>query len=168
MRIEKLMNKTRTIVVIALLSIACCFQPQAFAGYAQNKNHAAIARLLDQSGYTFTKAADGVWAIPFKGKGLLDFNVVIATQQDIAVIFVIVAEKKDFRVTPEAMGKLLKLNADLDRVKIGIDEEGDTFARVDLSIRILDGQEFKANIEQVAAAADVVYGAIKPYLTTAK
>jgi hypothetical protein len=162
------MKRTRFIATIALLSIACCFQSQALTSYAQDKNQTAIARLLDQSGYTYTKAADGVWAIPFKGKGLTDFNVVVATQQDIAVIFAIVAEKKNFRVTPEAMGKLLRLNSDLDRVKIGIDEEGDTFARVDLSIRILDGQEFKANIEQVAAAADVVYGAIKPYLTPAK
>ena len=66
------------------------------------------------------------------------------------------------------MGKLLKLNGELDRVKIGIDGEGDTFVRIDLSVRRMDEEEMKENIEQVAAATDVVYAAIKPYVTTSK
>jgi hypothetical protein len=136
--------------------------------FTQDKPPAIIARLLDQSGYTYTKAADGVWAIAFRGKALAEFNVIITTQQDIVVIFVIVAGKKELKATPEVMGKLLKLNGELDRVKIGIDGEGDTFVRIDLSVRRMDQEEMKTNIEQVAAAADVVYAAIKPHVTTGK
>ncbi|MBX3279438.1 MAG: YbjN domain-containing protein [Acidobacteria bacterium] len=158
------MIKTRRSgAVAAVLAFALCVFAISAPGLAQD-HKAAIARLLDQSEYSFTKASEGVWMIPFEGKELANFNVVATTQQDVLVFFVIVAEKKDFNATPAAMAKLLKLNHDLDRVKIGIDGDGDVFTRVDLSIRKLDVEELKVNVEQVAAAADAVYGAIKPDL----
>jgi len=48
-------------------------------------------------------------------------------------------------------------------VKIGIDNDGDAFVRTDISIRILDKDALKAVIEQVAAAAEETYAAMKPY-----
>lgn len=167
------MKNTRPIATTILIAIALCLQlQQALAHTAQAQAResppALIARLLDQSGYTFTKAADGVWAVGFRGKAFSEFNVVVTSQQDLIVLFVIVAGKKEFNASPELMARLLKLNSDLDRVKIGIDEDGDAFVRIDLSARVLDLQEMKTNIEQAAAAADEAYGAIKPYLTAAK
>lgn len=162
------MKHTRSIVALLALTFTLCFQALPVFGHTQDSPPALIARLLDQSGYSFTKAADGVWTIAFRGKALPQFNVVATTQQDIVVLFVIVAGKKELSATPEVMAKLLKLNGDLDRVKVGIDGDGDTFVRVDLSARVVDLQEFKANVEQVAAAADEVYGAIKPHITTAR
>jgi hypothetical protein len=162
------MKHTRLAAASLSLVFLVCFQAQPFPAYAQDNPPATIARLLDQSGYSYTKAADGIWAIGFKGKALPEFSVVATTHQDIAVLFVILAKKSGFKAAPDLMQKLLKMNADLDRVKIGIDGEGDAFVRVDLSIRRLDLQELKTNIEQVAAAADVVYGAIKPFITEVK
>lgn len=135
---------------------------------AQDKVSAKIASLLESSGYSYTKAADSVWAIPFEGKALSKFDVVASTEQDMLVLFVIVAKAKSLRVTPELMRSMLKLNGDLDRVKIGIDKDGDAFVRIDLSVRTLDTQEFKSNIEQVAAGADEVYTAIRPFVTASK
>jgi hypothetical protein len=86
----------------------------------------------------------------------------------LAVLFALVAEKKDLKLTPEAMAKMLRLNSDLDRVKIGVDDDGDAFVRIDASIRILDTDEFKALIEQTAAAADEVFAALKPFLAAPK
>jgi hypothetical protein len=56
----------------------------------------------------------------------------------------------------------------MDRVKISIDKDGDLNVRVDLSIRRLDVEELKTNIEQLSAAADELYSAIKPFLTSKK
>ena len=123
---------------------------------------------MEASGYSYTKAADSVWAIAFEGKSLPKFNVIASTQEDVLVLFAIVAEKKNLRPAPEAMHKLLQLNSDLDRVKIGIDKDGDLFVRVDLSIRVLDTQELKENVEQVAAAADVVFSSMRPYIGSSK
>lgn len=137
--------------------------PQAKPGSA-----AKLAQILDQSGYTFTKAADNVWVIKFQGKSLSDFTVFVTSAEDIIVIGAVVAEKSRMKVTPEMTYKLLRLTHNLDRVKIGFDDEEDLFVRVEVSARVCDTQEFKANTEQVAAAVDEVYAAIKPFVTATK
>jgi methyl-accepting chemotaxis protein len=136
----------------------------------QEKPAGVVGRLLDQSGYPYTKAGDGVWSIPFTGKALPQFKLIAATTppHEIVVLFVILAEKAELKLSPELMLKLLNLNHDMDRVKISIDKDGDLNVRVDLSIRRLDVEELKTNIEQLSAAADELYSAIKPFLTSKK
>jgi hypothetical protein len=162
-----MIRKTSALILL-FVAASACFHPGLNTSYAQNTSSAKIVRLLEDSGYPYTKASDNVWTVPFKGKALPNFRLIATTQQQILVLFVVVAEKKDFKVTPELMQKMLRLNGDLDRVKIGLDEDGDAYVRVDLSIRVLDIQELKENIEQVAAAADEVFTAIKPFTTLRK
>ncbi len=123
-----------------------------------------VIQLLEASGYNYTKAGDNVWTIPFQGKVFPQFNVVVIYIEGIIVTFGVVAEKKDLKVTPELMQKLLRLNSDMDRVKIAIDDAGDLVVRIDSSLRVLDAEEFKAVVEQTASATDDVYAAIKQYL----
>jgi hypothetical protein len=66
------------------------------------------------------------------------------------------------------MKKLLSLNDDFDRVKVGIDGDGDLFNRIDLSLRVVDAQELKTNLEHISGSVDQTYAAIKPYLISAK
>jgi hypothetical protein len=66
------------------------------------------------------------------------------------------------------MKKLLSLNDDFDRVKVGIDGDGDLFTRIDLSLRVVDTQELKTNLEHISGAVDQTYAAIKPYLVNTK
>ncbi len=40
--------------------------------------------------------------------------------------------------------------------------------RLDMTLRIADTKEFKENVEQVSAATDEIYAAIKPFLVPAK
>jgi hypothetical protein len=134
----------------------------------QDKPSAVVARLLDQSGYSYTKASENIWTIKFKGKKFPQFDLIATTHQDLAVIFVVIAKKADFSLPPELMRKLLQMDADLDRVKVFVDDDGDAGVRVDLSIRKLDLEELKTNVEQVAAAADEVYAAITPFMTVKK
>ncbi len=162
------MKKNLSPVTLLVFGLLLCFQGSSTAAHAQGKPSARVAGLLEESGYSYTKAADSVWAIAFEGKSLPKFNVIASTQEDVLVLFTIVAEKKNLRPTPDVMHKLLQLNGELDRVKIGIDKDGDLFVRVDLSIRVLDVRELKENVEQVAAAADVVFSAIRPYIGSPK
>ncbi len=131
---------------------------------AQDASSAKVARLLNESKISYTKQSETVWSVPFEGKQLKDISVVVSTADPIVVVFAVVAEKKDFKLTPELMQKLLRSNQDFDRVKVGIDKDGDIFVRVDLSARLLDVEELKANVEQVSAAADEVYAFVKPSL----
>ncbi|HYE71808.1 MAG TPA: YbjN domain-containing protein [Blastocatellia bacterium] len=150
------------IVCLSLLPI------QTIAQASQDKTGPKLVQLLEQSGYKYTKAADKAWTIPFTGKVISDFIAVVTYEEDIVVIFTIVAEKAEYKVTPELMQKLLRMNGDLDRVKIGIDKEGDMFVRIDLSISTLTADELKINANQVASATEQVYEAITPFLVTAK
>jgi hypothetical protein len=60
--------------------------------------------------------------------------------------------------------RMLSLNHELDRVKIGTDDDGDAFVRLDASLRVLDVEETKEDMEQVASASDEVYGDMRPSL----
>jgi hypothetical protein len=137
-------------------------------GHAQETPNAKVARLLNGSGVKFTKVDNGIWTVPYSGKQLPDFNVIIAAEKDVLVMFVVVADQKQFRPAPELFKKLLAHNDEFDRVKIGIDKEGGVVVRMDLSIRLIDKKELTESLDQTAAATDEVYASIRPFLNPAK
>ena len=124
---------------------------------------AKVFRLLEGSGYEYTKKSDTVWYIMRHGTNLGDFKVIGANEGDLLVVFVTVAKKAHIEMDMDLAAKMLSLNNDLDQVKIGIDNDGDAFVRTDISIRILDQEAFKAVVDQVAAAAEETYTAMKPF-----
>ncbi|MCI0488303.1 MAG: YbjN domain-containing protein [Blastocatellia bacterium] len=152
------------LVAAAIISVApmSAGARQGAQGTASLKTK--LARILNRSGYTYTRAADNVWTVDFKGDSLSEFHLFITSTEDLVIIGAVVAKKGVMRVTPEMMRRLLKLTHDLDRAKIGFDKDDDLFVRVDVSGRLFDDQEFKANIEQVAAVTDRVFREIKPFI----
>lgn len=126
-----------------------------------------IVQMLEDSGHTYGKSADNVWVVKFRGNTLEDIAVITIGHENMLILVAVIAEKKDFKATPELMMKLLRLNDDYDRLKVGIDKDGDMFVRIDLSLRVTDSQEFKLNVEQVSAAADEIATAIKPFMIAA-
>lgn len=163
------MKKTfSTLVLFALVGLV------SVSALAQDKklvldkaSAAKIVQMLEESGHTYGKAADNVWSVKFRGNTLDDISVITIGHEGLLIMVAVVAEKKDFKATPELMTKLLKLNDDYDRIKVGIDKDGDMFVRVDLTLRVTDSQEFKLNVEQVSAAADEIAATIKPYMVAA-
>jgi hypothetical protein len=154
---------TRPLLWILLLNAACTFfQSGAAADMATDQ--AKLSQLLKGSGYQFTQKTDSVWAIDLDGKSLGNYKLIGASEQGMLVMFVIIATKAELNLNQDLAYKMLKLNHEFDRVKVGIDDDGDAFVRVDLSIRTLDEEEFKLNVEQVANSADEAYADIKPYL----
>jgi hypothetical protein len=125
---------------------------------------AKLAQILERSGYTYKKAADNVWVVNFHGSSLSDIDVFVTSAENLVVIGAVVAPKKSMKVTPEMMHKLLRLAHDIDRVKIGFDDDEDLFVRSEVAARLFDLDEFKSDIEQVAAGTDKVHAAIKSYL----
>ena len=130
---------------------------------------AKVLQLLESTGLGYTKAQDNVWVIKYKGQQLSEFSVIVIYSQNMLIFVSVVAEKKEYKTPPDLLQKLLALNDDLDRVKIGIDnDDGDLFVRIDLSLRVVDETEFKANLEQISAAVDETYAVLKPYLLAPK
>lgn len=88
----------------------------------------------------------------------------VTTDKGIVVAFVTVAYKNNIRRTAELVEQLLQINHDLDYVKVGIDEDGDIFVRIDTHLRTMDVQEMNDVIAQVGNTTDTTYVALKPYM----
>ena len=131
---------------------------------------ASLDAMVQQAGYRNERKSDSVWALDFSGKTLTTFKVAVALSDDksLVIVFVIVADHSTF--TPDAafLKMLARENFDIDEVKTGLDDDGDLFVRIDAPARILDAQEFKHDVDQVAAAADEVASKIATGAGSAK
>jgi hypothetical protein len=158
----------KTVMRIALAAIfALSVLPIASAQKPSKQTQASVAKMLDllpKSGYQFKQYSPVVWGIDFEGKSIGTVRVVMVAQENIVVIFAIIAKKDEIPLTAAFFETMLKCNHKFDRVKVGLDDDGDAFVRTDASSRVLDGDEFKAIVEQVAAAASEAYDLIKPSL----
>lgn len=125
---------------------------------------ARIDKFLKQAGYNVTKKTDTVWVIQQHGDNLGDFKEILAVGDGLLVIFVTIARDADIPRTADLEYKMLQMNHQMDRIKVEIDDDGDAAVRSDVTVRTLDTAEFKEQVHQVAASADEVYGAMKPYL----
>lgn len=146
------------------LAIVICSFALSISASAQESSAAKTGRLLNESGVNFTKVANDIWTVPFDGKTLRNFQVLIGVDKDVLVMFVIVTDKKKYTRSPELLNKLLLQNDQMDRVKIGIDKQGEIAVRIDLTVRLMDKRELSENLDQVAAASDQIFAIIQPYL----
>ena len=136
---------------------------------AQSSCDAKMVQLLNASSYTYTTHRDNVWSIAFNKDSLKDFKVILSTDsKDLVVIFVIVAQKAQMDLSPEFMQKLLHSNHDFDYVKVGFDNDGDLFVRADGTCRLLDVDELKGLITQVASSSNDLHRAVKGWITSSK
>ena len=134
----------------------------------QDADSAKVARVLNESKLTFTKQSETVWVTPFEGKNLKDIPIVMSVGGDILVVFTLVAQKKEVNMTPALMLKLLAANQEFDRVKVGIDKDGDIFTRIDIPLRVLDAAELRTSAEQTSAVADQIFAYVQPSLVKKK
>jgi hypothetical protein len=166
-----LMNLSRKTLNSKLMipMIAVLLSPVAMARpHTQAKTDlqivARIAQILEKSGYAYKKAADNVWVVNFKGKSMADIPVFVTSTENLIVMGAVIAPKSSMKVTPDMMFKLLRIVHDIDRVKIGFDDDEDLFLRAEVNAKCFDVEEFKSNMEQVSAGADQVHAAIRSYL----
>jgi hypothetical protein len=147
----------RTVAVgLAMLAGAAAQSPESA--------EAKVQRLVAGSGFTNQHPNARNWVIPATGPAIGAYKVFVAVAGDIVVIGAVVAHKSQIPLTPAALQELLKCNHDFDYVKIGLDNDGDAFVRIEINSRILDAEEFGKIMKQVTAATDAVYSRIKPFL----
>jgi hypothetical protein len=160
-----MMLRVRAVIVFLVIASFAFSGTGTFAqNAAVNPNATKVLQVLQASGYQFTQLRPDVWTIDRTGNSMKNIKVILSVGGDLLVIFVTVAPKARLKMTPEFMLAALRLNHSLDRVKIGIDDDGDFFVRTDSSIRVVDVAELKAQVEQVAAAANEVYEKTSSYM----
>ncbi len=131
------------------------------------KGAANIVAILEKSGYRYSKVRDGVWEIPGAGKNLKEFGIRLALADDILLVMVRLADRKDLKLQPDLMTKLLELNHKFDWIKLALSEDM-LYLRMDTHVRLVDNQELKYLVEQIANATDETYPQIKQFVTGAK
>ena len=157
---NQLLRFSAGITAAALLSLGLA-APASADDAADAKR---VDKLLKQAGYTFEKKNDTVWVIKQHGENLGDFKEILAIGDGLLVIFATIARDADVPRTADLEYKMLQMNHQLDRIKVEIDDDGDADVRSDVTLRTLDTAELKEQVHQVAASADEVYAAIKPFL----
>jgi hypothetical protein len=157
-------------LAVALFAMAGLFASAAAQSTPKSSDDAKVARFLEGCGHkykTYTTKDGPVWSIEeLHGGSLKNMRILLATNGGVMVMGVVVAEKAHMNVTAEFMHKLLRLTHDLDRVKIGFDNDEDLFVRIESPVRLLDAQDFKAQIDQVVAAADEIYRQSSSFITS--
>ena len=152
-------------IFVALVSLTLVLH----AAHAQEKSKSAtqMVALLEKSGYSYTKVGDGVWEVPGTGKNLKEFGIRLALADDILIVMVKLADRKDLKPQPALWTKLLELNHKFDSIKLALSEDM-LYSRMDTHLRLLDNQELKYLVEQIANAADETYPQIKQFVSGAK
>lgn len=149
-------------VLVALFLLA------GLQAFGQESPAAKVKRLLNESGAKVDKSSEDTWTLPYEGKVLKDITVVATVGEGLLITFALLPESKNAKFPPQVLLKLLNLNEDFDRVKVGIDKDGILFVRSDVAVRTLDKEDLTTTIDQVAAAIDEVYSQVRAHLPKAK
>lgn len=150
-----------SILAIALVLAVQAGRAQAPAASAPpDAGH--LAALLERSGLKYQKAGDGVWLLDFAAAQGEVVRVLVASSGGLAVFATTLKGAPGADLTKEDLLAVNRLNAQIDRVKIGIDDDRDLFLRLDLTLRTLDVEELKVNASQVAAAAQRAAATLAP------
>jgi hypothetical protein len=160
---ELLKNRRAISSLFAFTLILASAQAQSPSAPAPSAGAAKMAVLLEKSGYTYTKISDGVWEIKFKGANVGQFPVRLALASDILVTLAKLADRKDLKLQPALLTKLLELNDSLDSIKLALSDEM-LYVRMDTHLRLLDSAELKYILDQISGATNQMYPEIKPYL----
>jgi hypothetical protein len=157
--------------LITFLAIVLTLAPSSgvCSAGAQDKSKGApeVVALLEKSGYSYKKVGDGLWEVPGTGKNLKEFAIRLALADDVLLVMVKLVDRKDLKLQQALSTKLLELNHKFDSIKLALSEDM-LYLRMDTHVRLLDDQELKYLVEQIANATDETYPQIKPFVAGAK
>jgi hypothetical protein len=174
----KFTKNTQTAFLIAVMFLIALFSREASAQEQDSatKDSSAVAannkiiedkleQFLEKSG-GYTKVGEHIWTKPSEGQsiGKYDQLVLFNPNGGEASVVVIIAEKKNIKLSQDLLYKLLNFSA--SRVKVGITGNGDLVLGIDMNGRLMDWQEFNDITERVASAANKLHERISGNLTS--
>ena len=129
---------------------------------------ARVSALLSASKIKFKKLSGpktAAWTIDRRSAERGEFQVILTVKSDLLIVFVTVEQKARIQRAPELDQKLLNMSHKFDFAKIGIDDDGDVFVRIDTHLRLLDSAALVEIVEQVSRVTGSVYLTLKPHLS---
>ena len=153
----------RTVAAFLALLVACCVA----AGSLRAQTGAdgdRVKRLLDATGLKYNAHNATTWSVDFDSDKLGKTKVIVSVGKDIVVTFVIVARKAGVQKTPQFADTLLTANHEYDYTKVGLDNDGDLFVRIDTPLRLIDAPQLKDNINQTFRASEELFSKVAPFV----
>ena len=166
MRTSKVIVFVGTLIVIAALGGPAKGQSQTKQPVGK-PGAAGLLGVIEKSGYTYTKIADGIYEVPATGKNLKEFPLRLTQAEDIIIVIAKLADRKGITISPPFTLKLLEMNDNYDVVKFALSGEM-LYARIDIHARVVDVDELKSLVELMAHVVDEAYPEIKSFLPPAK
>ena len=169
---ESPVRTSKVIVVFAMLIVIATMGSPA-KGQSQTKQPAAkpaaagLLGVIEKSGYTYTKVADGIYEVPATGKNLKEFPLRLTQAEDLIIVIAKLADRKNITISAPLTLKLMEMNDNYDVVKFALSAEM-LYARIDIHARVIDVDELKSLVELMAHVVDEAYPEIKAFLPPAK
>ncbi len=149
----------RTLAILLLAALltgapAAAAPPQGQASAPSPEVQALMDQALARSGLKYRKVQDRFWFAACESKLVPNCQILMTATPGVLVMGVVIKQKSDLDLTAERLAALLRLNHDLERVKVGIDEDGDLFERVEVTTKGLDVDEILADLKAVQDAIE--------------
>ncbi len=157
-----------TLLIILILGVPALAQTaRPKANSRGGGGTANIPTLLERSKLNYAKIADNIWEINFTGQNAKEFSMRIVTTEDLVLMMVKLADRKDVNASGVLPVRLLELNDKVDQVKFAL--SGDMlYARVEIHARLLDDSEFRYLIDQLSGGVAENYPVIRPFIAGEK
>lgn len=122
-----------------------------------------INSLIKETGYPLRVNAkrDDVWAMNLDMPHVKNNKLIMSIGSDLLVTFVTLVRKRRLPATSDFYFKALRFDDTLDRVKIGIDRDGDLFVRIDSTCSEMTPAEFRRVVDQVKSSSEEIYSQIQ-------
>ena len=150
------MNRIRHFVFAAalVLLLTTTALPQTQTPPPKPAAHEGLLGLLEKTGYDYRKSGEGVWVVTLAGTNVKEVDVLIQSGGEMAIVQTgMLVERKALADKPGLLLKILELNHEYDVVKFAVGADG-LYARAELQSRLLDAEQLKYLINQVAVIAD--------------
>jgi hypothetical protein len=152
----------RFIRTLAVL-LTCAFALGCSALQAQPKVD-KVRHLLDVAGVKYNTINDTVWTVDKVGDSLGKFKVIITHNDNIVIVFVVLARKAGINDDKKLLTSLLHANYNYDYVKIGFSNDGDLEVTIHGPLRLTDGSQLRDYIDTVANVSEDLYPKIKEFV----
>lgn len=148
-------------LLLLLLPASMQAQTKAVSAKTATASTSKLASIIGKTGYEFSKTEGDIYITKVEGKHNKEIYIIATESEGMVVVFSMVKEKAGPNITVAQYKQLLMLALDLDRIKIGLDDEDETLmVRVDFSSRTIDAEELTEGIDQVGVAADEAFSII--------
>ncbi|HKP85703.1 MAG TPA: TonB family protein [Blastocatellia bacterium] len=120
---------------------------------------------LERSGYRYSKVGEGVWDVAATGKNIGEFSIRVTMAEELILMLVKLADRKDVTAKNPLLLKLLEMNHRFDAARVALSDDM-LYARIDVRARVADREEFNYAVEQLARVTDEIYPELKTFISS--